>query len=105
MKIKAEIGLSGLIKAKVDFVLEKIKQGTNTGDRSAAIVEGENSIAIVSGRNSKAKGMLGCWLVLTERGEDYAIKEVKAIMVDGVKVKEDTFYGLINGNVVEVITD
>ena len=79
---------------------------TNTGDRSAASVEGKESIAIVTGRDSKAKGALGCWIVLTERGEwdgeTYPIIEVKAFKVDGEKIKADTFYQLINGEAIEV---
>lgn len=69
IKIKAEIGLNGIIKAGINFILEKIdwnnNSATNTGDRSAAIVNGEESIAIVTGYKSKAKGCIGSWLVLT----------------------------------------
>ena len=79
---------------------------TNTGDRSASIVEGQDSVAIVTGKDSKAKGSLGCWIVLTERGElngeTCPIIEVKAFKVDGEKIKADTFYQLINGEAVEV---
>ena len=79
---------------------------TNTGDRSVSIVEGKESVAIVTGKDSKAKGALGCWIVLTERGdwngETYPIIEVKAFKVDGEKIKTDTFYQLINGEAVEV---
>ena len=79
---------------------------TNTGNRSAATVEGKDSIAIVTGYGSKAKGTLGCWIVLTERGgwngNGYPIKEVKAFKVDGEIVKADTFYKLIDGEAVEV---
>ena len=79
---------------------------TNTGDYSAAKVDGKESIAIVTGKNSKASGALGCWLVLTERGEwngeTYPIKEVKAVKVDGEMIKANTFYSLINGKIKEV---
>ena len=79
---------------------------TNTGDRSAATVNGKDSIAIVTGYDSKAKGALGCWIVLTERGgwngNGYPIKEVKAFKVDGEIVKADTFHKLIDGEAVEV---
>ena len=77
---------------------------TNTGDRSAAEVTGKESIAIVTGKDSKAKGSIGCWIVLTERGEwdgnVYPIKEVKAVRVDGEIIKPDTYYKLINGEVI-----
>ena len=79
---------------------------TNTGNKSLATVEGKESVAIVTGKDSMACGTLGCWIVLTERG-DYDgeinhIKEVKAFKVDGVNIKENTFYRLINGKAVEV---
>ena len=70
---------------------------TNTGYRSAATVEGKESIAIVTGYAGKAKGRIGCWLVLTERDDEYNILSVVSKKVDGKKVKEDTFYTLENG--------
>ena len=79
---------------------------TNTGYRSAASVEGKDSVAIVTGVEGKAKGSLGCWIVLTERGEwngeTYPIKEVKAFKVDGKNIKENTYYRLIDGVATEV---
>ena len=78
---------------------------TNTGDCSAAKVEGKESIAIVTGVDSKACGALGCWLVLTERGEwngeTYPIKEVKAVRVDGKTIKPNTWYKLKDGQIIE----
>ena len=74
---------------------------TNTGDSSAASVEGEESIAIVTGKNSKAKGALRDWLVLTERDDDWKILGVKAVIVDGEKIKADTWYCLTGGEVKE----
>ena len=158
LNVKAEIGLNGLIKAGVQFILSRVKwkdnkdtntgkrsaatntgyqsaatntgyqsaatntgyqsaatntgnqsAATNTGDRSAASVEGKDSIAIVTGLDSKAKGALGCWIVLTERdcwnGETYPIKEVKAFKVDGETIKSDTWYKLVDGEPVEVKED
>ena len=79
---------------------------TNTGYRSAASVEGKESIAIVTGKDSKAKGAIGCWIVLTERGEwdgeTYPIIEVKAFKVDGIAIKPDVYYKLVDGQPVEV---
>ena len=77
---------------------------TNTGDQSAAQVSGKDSIAIVTGKDSKAKGSIGCWIVLTERGDwdgnTYPIKEVKAVKVDGGLIKPDTYYKLDNGVII-----
>lgn len=105
IKIGFEIGLKGLIDAGIKFILDKVNwkesKATNTGDRSAASVEGFESIAIVTGYDCKAKGSLGCWIVLTERGEwdgnTYPIKCVKSFKVDSKKVKSNTWYKLING--------
>jgi len=131
LKVKAEIGLNGLIKAGVQFILNRVKwndnkdtntgyrsaatntgyqsAATNTGNYSAASVEGKDSVAIVTGFYSKAKGALGCWIVLTERdcwnGKTYPIKEVKAFKVDGETIKSDTWYKLVEGEPVEVKED
>ena len=74
----------------------------NTGNGSTAEVSGEESIAFVSGYQSKAKGALGCWIVLTERDERMHILSVKAFCVDGETVKPDVFYMLENGELKEV---
>ena len=74
---------------------------TNTGDCSTANVEGKDSIAIVTGRKSKAAGALGCWLVLTERDDNTNIINVKAIKVDGKKIKANIFYTLEDGEIKE----
>ena len=125
--IETEIGLDGIIKAGVKFILDKVNwknqkesntgnrsavtntgdysAATNTGDQSVAKVSGKESIAIVTGKDSKAAGSIGDWIVLTERGERNGdtcpIKEVKAFKVDGEKIKADTFYKLVDGEAVE----
>ena len=77
-----------------------------TGYQGAASATGKDSIAFAAGYECKAKGAIGCWIVLTERGEwdgdTYPIKEVKAFEVDGKKVKADTWYMLVNGQLKEV---
>ena len=77
---------------------------TNTGYQSAAIVEGKESIALATGINSKAKGKIGCFIVLAEWKEinyEYHIVDVKSAKVDGENIKEDTFYTLKDGKFVE----
>ena len=77
------------------------------GDKSLATVQGNESVAIVTGKDSMACGTLGSWIVLTERGdfdgEINPIKEVKAFKVDGVNIKENTPYKLVDGQAVAVI--
>ena len=75
---------------------------TNTGNQSAATVGGAENIAVVTGYGSKAKGAVGCWLVLTERDEKMHILGVQAVCVDGETIKADTFYMLKNGAIIEV---
>lgn len=112
--ISAEIGLKGLIEAGVKFILDKVNwkdnkesntgdrsAATSTGDRSAAIVSGKGSVAMAIGYKSKAKGSLGCWIVLAEQNDNYEIIDVQSVKVDGEKIKADTFYTLVNGEFIE----
>ena len=79
---------------------------TNTGDWSAATVEGKESIAIATGIKGRAKGALGCYIVLAEWKRDergkWHIMDVKSAKVDGEKIKANTFYMLENGKFKEV---
>lgn len=126
ISIKAEIGIAGIIKTGVEYIKDQVNwdddkksntgdqsaatntgnrsAATNTGDCSAATVEGKESVAMAIGYNSKAKGSLGCFIVLAEckeMGGEYHIVDVKSAKVDGEKIKPDTFYKLINGEFVE----
>ena len=87
---------------------------TSTGDRStatsigyhsAAEVGGGESVAMVTGYKSKAKAGLGSAIVIAERGdwngETYPLINIRAAIVDGEKIKADTWYTLKNGEFVE----
>lgn len=78
----------------------------NVGDGSAAEVTNRGSVAIATGRYSKAKASLGSAIVLVERGDwnghVYPLNSIKAVIVDGEKIKADTWYTLRNGEFVEV---
>ena len=78
----------------------------NTGDRSYAKVAGDGSVAIVTGSDSRAKAGLGSAIVIVERGEfngkTYPLLNIKAAIVDGEKIKADTWYTLRNGEFKEV---
>ena len=77
----------------------------NSGTRSAAEVSNDDSVAIVTGYNSKAKAGLGSAIVIAERGvwngKTYPLINIKAAIVDGEKIKADTWYTLKNGEFVE----
>lgn len=64
LKVKAEIGLNGLIKAGVQFILNRVKwndnKDTNTGDRSAATNTGNRSAATNTGNMSAATNTGDC---------------------------------------------
>lgn len=111
IKIGAEIGLDGIIKAGVKFILEKAEScdkgtgdqsaATNIGYRSAATVLGEESVACSLGEYGKAKGAKGCWFVLAEWKDGHR-KDVRCFYVDGESVKANVFYKMKEGALVEV---
>ena len=99
IKIGAEISISGLVKAAIEYTRERAvkEEGTSatgnqgaasatgyqgaasatgdwgaasaTGDRGAASATGKSSVAMASGIEGKAMGALGCAIFLVERGE------------------------------------
>ena len=63
---------------------------------------GTNGVGCVRGTNVKIKGGLGAILMIAvEECNTHKIKEWKTIVVDGQSVRENTWYTLENGNVVE----
>jgi hypothetical protein len=77
-----------------------------TGWQGAASATGTESVAAALGIDSKAKGALGCWIVIAEweRDEEFSWnrKDVQCFKVDGKSVKPDIWYKLKNGELVEV---
>ena len=77
-----------------------------TGYQGAASATGNAGVALAAGIECKAMGALGCAICCVERGggngETYPIIAVKAAIVDGEKIKADTWYRLKNGEFVEV---
>jgi len=136
IKIGAEIGIPGLVKAQIEWVKntigfdEKIKKAKGspdkhvtgdqgaasatgnwgaasaTGERGAASATGEASAAMASGRDGRVMGAIGCAIFAVERGEwdgnTYQIVSVAAGIVDGVTIKEKTWYKCVGGKFVEV---
>lgn len=63
---------------------------------------GENGIASVRGDNVKVRGGMGAVLVCAVECEDsYDIKTWAAAVVDGEKIKPDTWYTVENGEFIE----
>ena len=77
-----------------------------TGYQGAASATGKAGVALAAGLECKAMGALGCAICCVERGEwdgeAHPIIAVKAAIVDGEKIKADTWYQLKNGEFVEV---
>ena len=136
IKVVAEIGIPGLVKAAVEYVTEQAKPShrhhstgsrsanSATGSRSANSATGygsanlstgsncsnngagENNICVAWGKDSRCKGAKGCHLVLSEwgdfDGEKYPFKGAVMVVVDGETIKENAWYQLKDGEVVEV---
>ena len=74
--------------------------GAAVSKGSAAV--GKNGIACARGNNCKVKGGLGAILVIAEENDyNNDIKEWNVFVVDGEKVKADTYYALKDGEIVE----
>ena len=108
IKIGARLSIAGIVKGAIDFIFSKAKptsgdcaNAATSGDYANAEVKGKDAIAAVLGRRCKARGALGCWLVLTERDDEWRVLGVQAVKVDGESIKADTWYELHGGKVVE----
>ena len=61
-----------------------------------------SKMSVARGNNVRVRGGMGAILVIAEENEDnYNIASWKAVVVDGVNVKPDTWYKLQNGELVE----
>ena len=106
----AKIGSSGY-SAKIGSSGDSAQIGSS-GDYAKITSEGKNSVVMAAGFDSMAKAKIGSWITLAEwvrvNDDDKTIwkpKCVKTEYVDGEKIKEDTFYKLIDGEFKEVKTN
>ena len=80
----------------------------SSGNSAQIGSSGYYAVIMCAGVKSKAKAKKGSWITLSEweiDGERYVPVCVKTEQVDGVKIKEDTWYELKDGVFVETITD
>lgn len=115
LKILKELSLTELIayakdtaegadKKNIATNTSDCSAATNTGDYSDATVSGNLSVAVALGQFSRAKGALGCWLVLSHIRDGRRI--LKAVEVDGKTILPDTCYTLDDkGQVVRCADD
>ena len=75
--------------------------GAASGKYCKAEVFGKDSIAVANGAHSKARGAMGCYLVLTEYDNNGSMICAKMSQVDGKTIKENVWYILENGEFVE----
>ena len=80
----------------------------NAGDWGAAIARkegqasvGRNGIAAVIGNGGNVSGKVGAILLLVDTDDDGNTLDFAAVKVDGETIKENTWYKLDGGNVVE----
>ena len=122
IKIGTEIGIPGIVKAQIEYVKAHTttkytdpKMATageygaaTAGNRGAATSRGSSAagsegLAVARGTDVKVKGGLGAVLVLCEEAkDDYKVAAYKVEVVDGERIKADTWYRLQDGEFEEV---
>lgn len=124
IKIGAEIGIPGLVKAQIEYVKSRCTNENNAepgkpataGDRGAAtagdggaatsrgsVTVGKNGVGTVRGSGVKIRGGLGSFLsIAIENDANYDIADCKSFVIDGETYKADTWYTLKNGKIVEI---
>lgn len=130
LTVKSEVNFAGLVKATVNAVFNWVKgkepfssgysstagssgnysTAGSSGDYSTAAAtgaycgakaDGKDNVAVANGAHSKARGVLGCYLVLTEYDNDGNMLWAKMAKVDGTHIKENVWYTLKNGEFAE----
>ena len=117
LTVKGELKLTDMLKIGVEAVMKRVKEktagaketaasgdcstGAASGNCSSAEVSGKDSIAVANGYNSKARGSIGCYIVLTEYDDDGKFLLAKMARVDGTVIKDGVWYTLKNGEFVE----
>ena len=132
IKIGARLSIAGLVKMAIDFTMSKVNKeagsderhgfASATGDYGASSVSDPTGVAVAWGHEARAKGCKGAHLILSDWrfiGEKYwdgsykdmynkdnwELTGAKMVVVDGEKIKEDTYYRCIEGEIVEVTED
>ena len=129
MKIGARLDIRGIVSAAIEYTKSRTTteytdpERATAGDYGAATAgnsgaatagycgaatsrgrssSGENGLSVARGNNVRVKGGIGAILVIAEEKEDdYDIEYWKAVVVDGEKIKADTWYKMEDGEMVE----
>ena len=90
----------------------RARGAANAGDCGAAIARkkgkasvGINGIAAVIGNGGNVRGKVGAILLLVDTDDDGNTLDFAAVKVDGETIKENTWYKLESGKIVEVGDD
>lgn len=145
IKIGAEISIAGLVKAAIEYTVKRVNKeaesdenhgassatgdygassatgtcgaSSATGYKGASSAEDKYAVAVAWGYKSKAKGVLGAFLVFADweytGSEDnteydrnnksaWVLNGAKMVQVDGEIIKPDTWYTIENGEIAEV---
>ena len=122
IKIGAKLSIAGLVEAAIEYTKERVKPEADsddykgassaTGYKGASSAESPNSVAVAWGYKGKAKGVKGSFLVLADwkcKGNEsssyweedmWELKDAVMVRVDGETIKEDTWYTMVDGKVV-----
>ena len=124
IKIGARLDVAGICKAHFDYVSSKCvpangrvagdEESAAAGDRGSAAAGNRGSAAagdwgsaaagkhgLACARGGKAKGLIGAVICVTETDGCGKNISLAAGIVDGVKIKADTWYKCENGKLVE----
>ena len=132
IKIGARLSIAGLVKMAIDFTMSKVNKeagsderhgfASATGYKGASSVSDPTGVAVAWGHEARAKGCKGAHLILSDwkyvgarysdgdyvdpyDKESWELTGAKMVVVDGEKIKEDTYYRCIEGEIVEVTED
>ncbi len=117
IKIGAELSVASICKAHFEYVTSRCdpaksnaagdresasagESGSASAGESGSASAGENGIACC--RGGKVKGGKGCAICCAELDSDGNNIGIAAAIVDGVKIKADTWYTVKNGEFIEV---
>ena len=114
LKVGAKLDICGLVHAAIEYTKSRCTTEftdpklATAGDSGAATSRGKSAsgkggLSVARGNGCMVKGGIGAILVIAEESQDtYDVESWKAVIVDGKKIKADTWYKLDDGKLVEV---
>lgn len=107
IKIGARLSIAGLVKMAIDFTMSKVNKEAGSDERhgfaSATGYKGAHLI-LSDWKYVGARYSDGDYMDPYDK-ESWELTGAKMVVVDGEKIKEDTYYRCIEGEIVEVTED